>query len=613
MLHFNSQIFRKLYPSLNPPLYPEKNLQEKNALKFQFLKNRLIEVLAHARGAISYHQAVAAAKDPQRTQQETLLKILKTHQNTDFGRQFGFSAIKSVEDFRTKLPVFEYEDLRPYIEKQELTKRPVLNAENPVLYAVTSGTTGKPKYIPVLKSTLNNFKKIQGFFTASLLQEHTEALRGRIAAIVSPSVEGHYPGSDTPIGSSSGRIYKDMPAMIRSKYLFPIEVFEIENYDLKYKTMMRLLLNGSDVSYIATANPSTLLKLISIVNQCPDVFFKDLAAGTFSEIGQLPEFIQKAIRPHIKADAMKARALENIFIRNGQLTFKDILPNLQVVTTWTGGSCKIFIHQLEGQFSKKTVFRELGYLSSEFRGNIPLTKNADTGLPALSCYFYEFVRKEDWENENPHFLGLHELKDKELYYVLITTESGLYRYNMNDVIQVDGHFQNTPLIRFIQKGKGVTSMTGEKLYENQLIEGVQTIESNANLISSFFLCTADENSCRYKLYYQPTEDSRSRAHEMQKELEVQLDYTLRKINNEYDCKRSSGRLKPPVIHILREGSYERFKRHGLHLGQREGQFKFVALIFERDLKFDFSECIEVLQQKSIRSTRDNSAAALYTY
>lgn len=613
MSQLNFSSFRKLSPYLKTSLTSESRPQKEVALKVQFLKNRLIELLAHARGAISYRQAVAAARDPQRTQQETLLRILKTHQNTDFGRQFRFSTIKSVEDFRKNLPVFEYEDLRPYIEKQELTKRPVLNAENPVLYAVTSGTTGKPKYIPVLKSTLNNFKKIQGFFTASLLQEHTEALRGRIAAIVSPSVEGHYPGSDTPIGSSSGRIYKDMPAMIGSKYLFPIEVFEIENYDLKYKTLMRLLLNGSDVSYIATANPSTLLKLISIVNQSPDLFFKDLAAGTFSEIDQLPEFIQKAVRPCLRADAMKARSLENIFKRNGQLTFKDILPNLQVVTTWTGGSCKIFIHQLEGQFSNKTVFRELGYLSSEFRGNIPLTKDADTGLPALSCYYYEFVRKEDWENENPHFLGLHELKDKELYYVLITTESGLYRYNMNDVIQVDGHFQNTPLIRFIQKGKGVTSMTGEKLYENQLIEGVQTIEGKVSLISSFFLCTADENNCRYKLYYQPTEDSRSRAHEMKKELEVQLDLALRKINNEYDGKRSSGRLNPPVIHILREGSYEKFKRHGLHLGQREGQFKFVALIFERDLKFDFSDCIELPKQKSIRTSGDVSPAALYTY
>jgi hypothetical protein len=58
------------------------------------------------------------------------------------------------------------------------------------------------------------------------------------------------------------------------------------------------------------------------------------------------------------------------------------------------------------------------------------------------------------------------------YFVYVTNASGLYRYEMNDIVEVAGHYGNTPLIRFVQKGKGVVSFTGEKLYEVQVIAAV---------------------------------------------------------------------------------------------------------------------------------------------
>ena len=65
------------------------------------------------------------------------------------------------------------------------------------------------------------------------------------------------------------------------------------------------------------------------------------------------------------------------------------------------------------------------------------------------------------------------------YYVLFTTAAGLYRYFMNDLVEVTGFFHRTPLLRFVQKGKGVTSLTGEKLYEAQAIEAVQDVSGAA--------------------------------------------------------------------------------------------------------------------------------------
>ena len=74
-----------------------------------------------------------------------------------------------------------------------------------------------------------------------------------------------------------------------------------------------------------------------------------------------------------------------------------------------------------------------------------------------------------------------ELEAGQRYYVLITTASGLYRYFMNDLLEVTGFFHRTPLLRFVQKGKGVTNLTGEKLYEAQMIESVSTRRGAARL------------------------------------------------------------------------------------------------------------------------------------
>ncbi len=583
-------------------------LNKNHRLKIKtWLVQQLIQCVAHVRSAIVYRVAMYKAKHPEQMQKQTLKRILNQQKNTEFGKKFDFATINKPEEYRRRLPLFDYEELRPYIEKQEATGLPILNAENPVLYALTSGTTGKPKYIPILKSTLKTFKKNQSLFFAAVLREHADALNGRIAAIVSPAIEGTYPGSKTPVGSSSGHMYKDMPAMVKNKYIFPIEIFEIEDYDLKYRTILRILLNGADVSYFGTANPSTLIKLISVLNERADVFLEDLRDGKFSDMDRLPTQIQNVVKKHIFADRVWAQKLAKISLTEGQIRFKDLLPNLKVVTTWTGGSCGIFIKQLQGQFDDTTVIREVGYLSSEFRGNTPISLQANTGLPALDTYYYEFVKKNDWENEKLNFVGLHELVDKELYYIFITTDSGLYRYKMNDIVEADGLCHKTPLIRFVQKGKGVTNITGEKLYESQVIYGVQYFEKICNLTSSFFICGANEVTCGYTLYYQPVADSSDAVAARLPSLELHFDSALKSINMEYKTKRESGRLRAPTIKILEEGTFEKFKTHCLGLGQREGQFKIIALGFEREFSFDFAGCTINAARKSAAEKRERNA------
>ena len=74
---------------------------------------------------------------------------------------------------------------------------------------------------------------------------------------------------------------------------------------------------------------------------------------------------------------------------------------------------------------------------------------------------------------------------------------------MNDLVEVTGVFRGTPLLRFVQKGRGVTSLTGEKLYEAQTIEGVCSVALRCGFASSFFMMVADEQASAYRLFVEP--------------------------------------------------------------------------------------------------------------
>ncbi len=99
-------------------------------------------------------------------------------------------------------------------KNQEIKKKPMLNAEQPIMYAQTSGTTGEPKYVPILKSTVKNYKYSQNIFAYAQYSTFPDIFFGKILAIVSPDIEG-FLETGTPFGSMSGFIYKSMPSRTR--------------------------------------------------------------------------------------------------------------------------------------------------------------------------------------------------------------------------------------------------------------------------------------------------------------------------------------------------------------------------------------------------------------
>ena len=526
---------------------------------------------------------VKAAKQPVNVQLGVLLRMLRCNRDTRFGREHGFADIRSYADFAAAVPVQTYETLRPYIEDQERTGTPALNAERPIMYARTSGTTGQAKLIPVLRETIREYKRNQAIQSYVQFSADAAAYYGRFLAIVSPAVEGTLE-SGTPYGSTSGFMYEQMPAVAKAKYVLPSQVFGIADYDLKYQLILRLAVTHRDITHIACANPSTLVKLLSVLDTTRHVLLEDVMRGTFSRTDELSSDVQATIGPRLSCPPERCAELRPI-LSSARPTFAQLWPKLRLVSTWTGGSCRIPLTRVRPALPPGARVAELGYLSSELRGTLISDLDHNVGTPTIQQNFFEFVERDDWDTGRPVFRTVDQVTPGKEYYIIVTTGAGLYRYFMNDIVRATGTFHATPAIEFVQKGKGVTNITGEKVYESQVIDAVRAAEAQTGFASGFFMMLADADDGVYRLVVEcgtPTETWRSATL-------GEIERRLGELNVEYAAKRASGRLRHLELLPVRPGTGDAYKQYCLQHGQREGQFKLIALQYQSDCAFPFPD------------------------
>ncbi|MGH9257938.1 MAG: GH3 auxin-responsive promoter family protein [Vicinamibacterales bacterium] len=518
------------------------------------------------------------AERPGRAQERVLRHILTANRTTQFGVEHRFAEVRTPEDFRQRVPVQDYETLREYIERQRCSGAAALTTEPPMFYAQTSGSTGKPKYIPVCASTLRTHRAEQALFTYLQYRACPAAFSGKALGIMGAAVEDRL-DSGHAVGSISGYLYESLPSSVQSRFVVPPQLSSIVDYDLKYLMILRLAIASSDITYLGSPNPSTFLRLLAILNERRDGLARSLDTGSLPELDALDAATRAVMTRRLRPDPARAAQLRGA----APLTFASLWPGIRLLTTWTGGSCGIALDKLRATLPTGTKVMELGYQSTECRGTIALEAETPGGLPPLHHHFFEFVQQDHWDSGRPEFLGLGELAPGTRYYILLTTGSGLYRYFMNDLVEVTGRYRNTPLIRFVQKGKGVTSLTGEKLYEAQVIQAVQDTARRHGFVPSFFLLVADEASTSYNLFLETDRATRPSI----AQAAADVDHRLGELNVEYQSKRASGRLAPLTVAWLEPGAGEAYKAACVRAGQREGQFKPAVLQYRRDLQVSF--------------------------
>lgn len=537
-------------------------------------------------GGREWRRVERMAQSPATSQQHVLTKLLFTNRDTRFGAAHGFADIRDAARFRDRVAVQDYESLRPFIEEQRLTGVSALTAEAPLFYAQTSGTTGKPKNIPVTPSMLAMHRAEQALFAYLQFRACPEAFAGKTLGIVGAAVENRL-DTGHAVGAASGHVVQSLPRPVRARLVLPQQVSRITDYDLKYLVILRLALGQSDITYMGAANPSTFLRLLDILAARRDELLESLMTGTLPALdgldGGLRDVIARELRPAPERAAQLRDALA--------LTYENLWPGIRLVTTWTGGSCGIALAALRKRLPPRAAVMELGYQSSECQCTIALTAETPGGLPPLHHHFFEFVEQGSWDGGRPEFLTLDELEVGKRYYILITTAAGLYRYFMNDLVEVTGLFHRTPLLRFVQKGKGVTSITGEKLYEAQAIEAVRGAAERFHVTTRFFLLVADEEASSYALLLEPDDGLPPEAEKVAAAIGVAMDERLGELNIEYHAKRTSGRLRPPTVAWLKRGAAEAHKAACVQAGQREGQFKPAVLQYRKDLVLPFHDYV----------------------
>lgn len=552
-------------------------------MKLDAFENIFVRARMRALGWTHWRGFVRAARRPKRTQERLLLDLVHRNRKTAFGREHNFGEITSYQDYAAAVPVQTYETLRPYIERQQKNGEQALTAAAPVLYAQTSGTTASPKLIPLLDETLAGHKRTQATQSYALFCAEPEVFLGRILGIVSPAVEGHL-DSGLPFGSASGHVSRSMPRRARARYVLPEEVLAIDDYELKYQVIVSLALACPDITCIATANPSTLLKLMSVFREHRESLLRDITRGECSWADRLTSAQLAVILPRLACSPERTSELESL-LRIENPSIADIWPRLRLISTWTGGSCGIALEAVKQVLPPTVRIAELGYMSSEFRGTVTVHEDSNAGAPTIEQNFFEFVEQDAWDSGQPRFLTVDALEDGRQYYIIVTTSGGLYRYFMNDIVEASGRFESTPCIRFIQKGTGVTNITGEKLHESQVIGAVRSAEKELGRASVFFVMLADVQRARYHLFVEWPEATSIQVERLRDGIEREL---LSR-NIEYAQKRESGRLGRLVVTPAAAGTGHAYKLHCIAQGQREVQYKVVALQTADSCSFEFAD------------------------
>ena len=536
---------------------------------------------------IQGYRVAAAARDPMRAQHALLAQIIRRNRDTSFGRKHGFERIDSYAGFAERVPVHEYEALRPYIDAEIDHGERALTAEAPIHYLRTSGTTGKPKDIPLVESHLHQLRQINRLSVSSQHRVCPAAFSGSILVITSPAFEGRL-ANGKPYGSASGIVSGSTPPLVREKFVVPAPVLTIHETRVKYLLILRLAIARRDITYLGTANPSTLLALMKLYRENEAALIADLRNGGFFLADRVPADVIASVEKRLRPDPLRAAEIGRLHAPGPGRRIADLWPELRLVVTWTCASAGIAATALRAELSPRTHIHELGYVSSEFRATITMGKRAGSGLPTWDTHFLEFVEKDRWDRAQPEFLTLDQLRKHTDYYVIVTTPSGLYRYFINDLVRVTGFFHRMPLLKFMQKGKGVTNITGEKLYESQVIAAVRQVLEQLGRTPRFVMMLADEAAQRYCLYVETDAGEKPESQLLAQRVDAQL----RSLNIEYDAKRESGRLAEIAAAWLSPGTEEAYKHAAVQQGQREGQFKVVALAYKQKFTFDLDAYVE---------------------
>ena len=509
---------------------------------------------------------------PRIAQARTLRGILENSKDTVYGKEHHFSDILAAKSDTEMFELYrkynkpsEFEDFRPYVNRMLQGESDVLFKGKPTLYATTSGSTGEPKYVPISKAYLENcYGRMTRLWLANYVKHNSHVFDGKIFVVIGKEIESYAPDG-TVCGSVSAFLQRTAPGFVKELYAIPNEVYEIEDYGVRNYVLMRIGLEYNVTLWIVP-NPSTIVEMQNNVDKWLDEIIDDIGNGTISDKFEMPDQIRAALcaklRPNPKR-AFELRALQSQFDR---VLPKHYWPDLKILSSWKCGNTQIYLKKMENFFRYDVFYQELGYFATECRAGLVFDEFNDSVMMA-GMHFFEFKREKDMNDPDAPFYFLWELKEGERYCPFVTTWSGLYRYNMNDILQAGPAFLNVQKLHMVQKVNGIVSITGEKLYEDQFIKAVEQAQSTTGMKLSYYTGYVNLSESRYDWYFEFVD--RKVNQKQAEDFAKVVDDNLKKLNIEYESKRKSFRLNDPSVFLLQQNAFDKFKEIILNKNHRD--------------------------------------------
>lgn len=509
---------------------------------------------------------------PRITQARTLRSILENARETEYGKEHHFGKILEARSEKELYSLYrkynkpaEYEDFRPYVERMMQGESDILFPGHPLLYATTSGSSASPKFVPISDLYLNGiYRKMSLIWMYSFMTCRSKVFAGKVFTVVGKQTEGEAPDG-TVLGSVSSYTNRSTPKLVQDRYIIPSIVYTIDDYATRNYVLMRLAIEQNVTLYV-TPNPSTVVELQNVVDNWLDEFISDVGNGTLTDKVDIPAEVRDAVAPLLKPNHHRAFELRALQSQYERVLPKHYWPDLQILCTWKCGNTSIYLKQMADFFPENTCHLELGYFSTECRAGLAIEEGIDSVLMP-HMHFYEFKKEKDMDNPRASFYCLHELKQGERYCPFVTTFSGLYRYSMNDIIQVGSDFISTPRVHMVRKANGIVSITGEKLYEEQFINAVDQAQESTKMKLRYYTGYVNLSKGCYDWYFE-FENGRVTQRKANAFAAI-VDENLKKLNIEYESKRNSFRLKNPEVFLLQRDSFQKFKEFILNRNHRD--------------------------------------------
>lgn len=530
------------------------------------------------------------ASHADRIQRERLLELVRRHSESGFGREHGFSSIRSTEDFRRQVPIRDYDGHEPYLARVRNGDPQALFGPGTEIhmFAMTSGTTARPKTIPVTGESLRAYRDGWRIWGILAFDAHEDMIRDGMRPIL--QLASDWRESATPSGIPCGAITGLTAAMqhplIRLNYCMPPSASRIKDVESKYYVALRLSAYR-DVGALIAANPSTLLGIARLGDREKQTLIRDLFDGRIDPKWDIPEDVRRSLRfrggiPRRRS----ARRLDEVAERTGRLLPRDIWPDLQFLANWTGGTMGAYLRQYPDVFGEVPI-RDPGLIASEGRMTIPIDDHSPAGLLDYPHSYFEFIPEDAEDADQPETVEAAELVEGRRYFILLTNASGLYRYQIRDLVQCVGFEGKAPKLVFLNKGSHISSLTGEKLSEFQVVAAMKELQKRSGLIfKSFLLLPSWGDPPSYSLLLE--EDDLDRATRLES-LARQLDEELCRQNVEYENKRETLRLGPARVRRVVPGSWNAFRQRRLaSTGGTLEQYKQPCLLSDLEVITGFT-------------------------